>query len=303
MLVVFACLLGMGAATPSFGVDEEPSWREEIEVFRLGFVVREDAEDRELKRREAFRQYLEDQLRLPVRLIAHQDYGSLINAHTSKQLEYAIYSSSAYVISQGLCDCLDPLATSADGEQIGYYSVLFSRSERDDLKTIEDLDQKRVLLGRTKSIAGDLIPRFAFDHVGIKPNWSHQERGMVAALSQLGDPDVDAVAAWSSLTGDATTGYSRGTLTRLTLDERISPDDVKILWRSRLIPFGPHAVHTDLPELLKLELLDSLLSIPEQDLDLMEAAATPRSGPFRAIRPEAYAQLLDALKLSTSDNE
>lgn len=275
-------------------------WRDNIKTLKVGFVAKGETE-RALERKEPFRRHLEDRLRLSVTLSTYPSYPKLIEAQTSGQLDYAIYSSSAFAIAQNVCACVEALAVAGDGEQIGYYSIILAHKSRTNINALEDLEGRSVLLGRTSSIAGALLPQQAFLERNLKPKLEHQERGMVNALTRIADADVDAVAAWSSLNGDQSTGFSRGTLTRLTRDGLINPDDVKIIWRSRLIPFGPHAVRSDLPELLKLELVEILLALPSDNRDLMEAAATPRLGPFREIRGDMYKPLIEALTSDASD--
>lgn len=271
------------------------SWRDSVDQFQVGVVVN-DQRGSELARRDPFRRYLEDTLAIPVQLTGFADYNALLKAHQQGDIDYGIYSSSAFAIGQSLCDCIEPLAVASDGEQIGYYAVLLAQSNRQDLARLEDLEGAKVLLGRENSIAGSLLPKFAFSQDGITPQIEHQGKGMLVALEQLDDEGIDAVAAWSSLNGDPATGYHRGTLARLSADGVIDPDKIKLLWQSRLIPFGPHAVRQDLPQSLKLALLEALLELSGQPSAVMEAAAAPRKGPFRAVDAGIYTPLLRALQ-------
>ena len=59
--------------------------------------------------------------------------------------------------------------------------------------------------------------------------------------------EADLAAGWSSLAGDAASGYSFGVFTRMVPAGALSMDRLKIVWQSPLIPFGPHVVRRDLP--------------------------------------------------------
>lgn len=292
--VLSVTLFCLSAPSSAFSA-EVSSWRDQVELLRIGFVASGNRESA-LKRREPFRRYLAEKLAVPVTLTGFADYNALLQAHQAADIDYGIYSSSAFAIGQSLCSCIEPLAVAGDGEQIGYYAVLLARLARTDLAGLQNLDGAKVMLGRESSIAGSLLPKFALSQQGIAPQITHQDKGMHVAVQQLDEDGVDAVAAWSSLSGDPSTGYSRGTLTKLAFEAKIDPKGIKVIWQSRLIPFGPHAVRSDLPTPLKLALLEALLDLSNEPSALMQAAAAPRQGPFRAVDDVIYRPLLSALQ-------
>ena len=119
------------------------------------------------------------------------------------------------------------------------------------------------------------MPRHAFAADGIDPNT------YFLTVTELPTPDdavralirgeVDLAAAWSSLTGSESLGYSFGTLNRLVGEGVLGMDRVRIVWQSRLIPFGPHAVRTSLPPELKNILSGALLAMAREDPEALDA--------------------------------
>ena len=92
-----------------------------------------------------------------------------------------------------------------------------------------------------------------------------------AAIRGLLLGESDLAAGWSSLTGNYATGFDFGVLTKMVADGTLTMDRIRIVWQSRLVPFGPHVVRGDLPPELKSLLAAALRDIGTADPDALDA--------------------------------
>ena len=77
----------------------------------------------------------------------------------------------------------------------------------------------------------------------------------------------------------------------MTAEGRLAIDQVRIVWQSRLIPFGPHAVRKDMPVELKALLLDALSVMANQAPEVLDAVdrSSFGGGGFVAVNAADYA--------------
>jgi phosphonate transport system substrate-binding protein len=77
----------------------------------------------------------------------------------------------------------------------------------------------------------------------------------------------------------------------MVIDGRLSMDAVRVIWQSGSIPFGPHAVRTDMASELKLLLADALFDMALFAPEVLEAVDRSGigGGGFVAIDPARYA--------------
>ena len=271
-------------------------WQSQVPVIHIGIVTNENA-DYEIARREPFRAYLEKRLKTPVELIPLSDYRTLIDAHVTNRVEYAIHSASSYVIAERLCGCIDAIGVPADSDgRTGYYSLIVAHKNAAK-SGLDDVNGAHLALGSDRSIAGSVFPRSALAIENIQPQQITQTDTLIDGVQGVLDGRYDASAAWSNMAGKTSDGYSVGTLVDVMRNRPEAMQDLAIVWRSRLIPYGPHAIRADLPPTLKIQITEALLALPETDPVLMNSASFPLAGPFRQTRPDAYAPLGRALGL------
>ena len=91
------------------------------------------------------------------------------------------------------------------------------------------------------------------------------------AARLIGNGEADLVVAWSSLTGDRSAGYSFGILNTLVAEGGLAMDQIRVVWQSPLIPFGPHAVRSDLPDDLKPLVAEALLAMASESPAALDA--------------------------------
>ncbi len=101
-------------------------WRKELGTFRVG-MVEAQAVDYSPEDMDRLKTLMSSAIGIPVEIFRARDFPSLIDAHVSSRIEYAIYSSAAYATAWLACQCVEPLAApvNADGTS-GYKAVVFA---------------------------------------------------------------------------------------------------------------------------------------------------------------------------------
>ena len=267
-LAPLALALAVLAASPA-----RADWRDDVKVLRVGFVsVNGAAYD--IARLEPFRVYLEGWLGVPVELVATASYDALIDAQASAGVQYAIHSAASFVTAEARCACVEPLAlpAAADGSR-GFHAVLVARADG-PIASLADARGHRLALAGPDSVAGRLVPLKALARQGIEP--ADLSSVVTAtdpedAITMLFTDEADLAAGWSSLAGDATSGYSFGVFTRMVAAGAVAMQRLRIVWRSPLIPFGPHVVRRDLPAELKSLIGEALAAMASESPDALDA--------------------------------
>ena len=274
-------------------------WRDHIKVLRIGIVVGDNPRLR-LKQIEPFRQRLETEINLPVEVLPMADFNMLIDAHTSARIDYAMYSASAFAAASALCECLEPIAAPrAHDGTLGYHAIFVVHGDS-QTKNLEQLKGKTIVLARPGSTAGHLLPMAELRTAGIDPlsffSGIRHAPGPKAAVKTVLAGLADVGVAWSSLEGEAKAGYGRGTLRDLVAAKEISMTDIRVIWQSRRITHGPHAVHRRLPKPLKDQLRSALIRLKDLDAGAYDAVEGSFGGGFAEISSVDYAPLTDVFK-------
>lgn len=256
-----------------------------------------------IARHEPFRKRMANELGTGVEIVAVRDGVALVDAIATKRIDYAVMSASAYAMAWQVCGCIEPAAApkSLDGTQ-AFRSVLLVRTSN-GANGIRDLKGASVAAADTRSVAGRLFPfaRLAADGLEPQGHFSRVETvsGPEAAVRLLLAGKVDAAFAWSTLEGDLTAGYSRGTLRDLVDKKLLNVADVRVVWSSPPLPHGPHAVRQDLAPATKTRIRETLLHLRQDDPDAYDAVEPFLGGGFATIGHAAYEPLLVLVKPQT----
>ena len=122
------------------------------------------------------------------------------------------------------------------------------------------------------------------------------------AISTLLAGEAELAVAWSSLAGNYSAGYSFGILAVLVTNDELSMDQIRVVWQSPLIPFGPHAVRLDLPGDLKSLLSKALLEMALESPAALDAVDRFGGRGFVAVDAGLYAPI-DALIAPSVSNQ
>jgi phosphonate transport system substrate-binding protein len=265
--IAFAGLAGTALAA-------DPSWKKDVPVIRVGILGGENDADR-LARYDGFKKLLETTYNVKVELYPATDYAGVMQGMAAGQLDLAEFGASGY---SGLwldCKCVEPLVVPKEEDgSTGYYSVLYVRSDSPYQK-IDDLKGKSLAFADPNSTSGYLIPGFQLKDQGYDPAKffgstafaGGHEQGVVAVLKG----QYDAGVTWISGQGDPAQGYSRGNLRSMVDKSMLKMQDIRILWQSSLIPNGPWATRTALPEAFRKDMMDFLMKLPTDHPDIYDA--------------------------------
>ncbi len=234
-----------------------------ISTLRIGVVVGDNL-SYTLRRMEPFRLYLEDRLNRRVTIEGTHSFQNLMEVHAQGRIHYAIYSASAYARAWASCRCLVPLAApKSPGGGHGMYSVLLVAADT-NFHSLDDLNNQRVLYTSPSTLAGHLIPARAMSLLSGQERFvfadADMARNATAGLEALKSGTADGVFAW-----EGEEGVQRGTVASAEKRGLIEPGFTRTVWRSALLPHGPHAVLKDLPENLIRDLRAALISLDPTD--------------------------------------
>lgn len=271
-------------------------WRERVKVLRVGVVVGDNPRLR-LNRLEPFRRRIELETGVPVEIVPSRDFNMLIDAHTSDRIDYAVYSATAYAAASALCDCLEPLVAPRAGDgTLGYHALLVVHADS-GLSTLDQLKGRSIALSRRGSTAGHLVVISELRAAGIDPAGFFKSvlhakgAGESVRTMMLGTTDI--AVAWSTLKGEASLGYDRGTLHDMVSARELKMDDIRVVWQSRRITHGPHAVTAALPDELKQRLRSALVRLRGLDARAYDAVERFYGGGFAEITQADYTPLIE----------
>ncbi len=268
--------------------------------LRIGIVLEaaEDPDRSGFLSIEPFRADLEAALKIPVDLVAYGSLAGVQDGLRSGEIHYAPLSASAFAELYRRCNCVEPLAVplAADGTT-GFRSVVLVRRASPYLK-LADLKGARIAVSVKSSTAGRRVPFAVFREQGIEPEQFFSEiidtGGPILGAELVITGAAEASLGWSSLAGEESAGFSRGTLTDLIRRKIMEPGSLRILWASGPIPHGPQVVRTDVPVEIRKRLRQFLLGKNENN-----ALATERADriadSFAPIDSSDYRLIMDSL--------
>lgn len=285
-LLAFAVLAAAGIA--------RADWRDDITILRVGVMTGANAPYR-LQQLQPFKDYLEARTALPVEIVPAENYNALMAEQTASRVDYAVESATAFVTAKVRCHCVEALAVpTRSGGEAGFFALLVARADS-PIKTLADAKGARLALAGEDSVAGRLLQMKAFEAEGIVADDFFSEivevRDPEAAITALLADKADLAVAWSSLSGDRAAGYSFGVLADLVAEGGLAMDQIDIVWQSALIPFGPHAIRSDLPDGLKQLLSRALLDIASEDPVALDAVDRFGGRGFVAAGADLYAPI------------
>ncbi|MEP0522020.1 MAG: PhnD/SsuA/transferrin family substrate-binding protein [Hyphomicrobiales bacterium] len=299
-----------GLVTAGFAAGNRP-----VTTLRVGVVVGENVNYR-LGRMEPFRLYLEGQLNRSVTIEATRNYQALLEAHAKGRIHYAVYSAAAYAKSWAACRCLEPLAApkSLSGGH-GIRSVLIVADDA-PYKSVQDLNNKRVLYTAPSTLAGHLVPARAMSMLSGNGNFIFGDadvaKDVLESLSALKLGNASAIFGWQGSEGN-----TRGTISSAEQRGLLEIGSTRVIWQSEFLPHGPHAVLDDLPQEIIDKLRAALLRLqPTSDetvasalhseslrdyssADVLEAIDANFGGGFAAVDHYDYLPILNILGWGT----
>jgi len=286
------------AATSMIGVGgASADWRDQVPRFRIG-ILGGDLEAVQLREHACLKAKTQQALGVPVELAPSPDYVGVYEGLRAGSLDAAGLGAAGYA---GLFledpDMIEPLvAAEQEDGLLGYYSVLLVRADS-PYRTLDDLRNRSLAFSEKLSTSGFLIPNHELSEQGFAPRRFFGRLAFTGGHSQvvmavLGG-DFDAGVTWSSMVGDYERGFSRGNLRRMVDRGLLDMSDLRIIWKSELIPEGPHVVRTALPQEAKDLYRQLLLDLAERDRSCFENIAGDGAVDFEVITPEHYDSIIE----------
>jgi phosphonate transport system substrate-binding protein len=156
---------GVVASTPVQAQD----WKAQFKTIQIGFLSGENEKERR-SRNEPFRDYLQKNLGVEVKIFTASSYAGVIQALASNQIEFAFLGSSAYAaaweVSKGT---VEPLLSRVEEDgSTGYFSIAVVKTDS-PYKSIADLKGKVYAFADPNSTSGYQVPYFNFRKEGFMP--------------------------------------------------------------------------------------------------------------------------------------
>lgn len=281
------------AALVLTGAAAAQTWRDEIPTLRIG-VLAGTNQAYTLVRLEPFRAYLADRLGIAVEIVPGYDYPALIAAQTNAGIQVTFLSSTAYATARAACDCVEPLVIPAtpDGDT-GYHAVMIAPA----IGPVRDLDTlagHRLAVSSADSLAGRLLPLRLFADAGMgEDRYELVPRDAPeAAVAALAAGEADAALAWSSMTGNAATGYRSGVLAQMVAAGTLVMADIRVVWQSPEIPNPPLVVQAALPDDFKTALRNAMVELRTADPAALDAIDRTYGGGYRPATSTDFADLV-----------
>lgn len=291
--VGFAGLMGLLALTLGTS-GASAGWRDDLKVLKVGFIAG-DNPAQEVARLEKFRWQLQYALAVPVELFPARSYRALIEAESSGRIQYAVLSALAFVALDRACHCAEPLVQPVDaGAASGFRALIVARTDG-RVTSLDDARGMRLAIGRSDSLSARLVPFAGLAATGIVPERHFaalvESADALEALTLLADGEADLAVAWSTAADPLNGPHGSGPIAALAARGGLPPGGLRVLWQSDLVPFGPHAVRSDLPPEAKAALRDALLAMHSDAPDAYDAVEPQFAGGFVAADPAAYRRL------------
>jgi phosphonate transport system substrate-binding protein len=284
---VLGLATGLVATLTGFTADAQ-SWKDEVPVFRYGILGGENEADR-LTNYACFQDLLGKELGVPVELYPASDYAGVMQGLIAGTLEAGGLGASAYAgIYIEDPDAVEPIVTQeqTDGST-GYYSVLYVRSDS-EMDSLDALKGKSLAFADPNSTTGYLYPAYELKKQGFDPAGHFGSAGFAGGHEQaviaVLNNQYDAGVTWTSGVGE----YTSGNLNKMVRKGALDMDDIKILWKSSLIPNSPEVIRQDLRADLKAAYKDFLVNRPTTDYECFKATQGGDYSGFHEVNHDFY---------------
>jgi phosphonate transport system substrate-binding protein len=244
-------------------------------VLRFAYSPQMEQLEGSTLRIDLMRNYLQNQLHMPVEVVRVEGYAATIEAMRAEKVDVATFGGLGYIIAARKAGAEAIAARgNADGTVGGYRSVI-AVPRNSPLHSMADLKAHANDLVFTfadpASTSGYLYPRVGLVSMGINPDKDFKKMifagGHPAAVMAVRSGKVDAGA------------FAQAMMIRLIELHKMEPGDVRILWTSELIPNSAIAVRKALPEPFKKELQATFIAIPAKDPELWKNWSKAFQGP------------------------
>jgi phosphonate transport system substrate-binding protein len=271
---LIALVMVVLGAAPDFAAAQRSGWPAEVQ-----FVLLPNDQSR-VDRYQLLGAYLQGRVGAPFRIFAGVDYAAAIVALKTGRAHAGVLGPESYVIAIKEEAKIEPIVRFRDKVTgVGYHSLIIVRGDS-PYRTLADLRGKNFAFVDPNSTSGYLIPRYHFAQQTIDPQ-THFGRVIFAgdhgsAVLAVANGRVDAAAV------------ADGLLARAEAGGQIRAGQVRVIWRSPLIPASPVVARTDLPVEFRQSLRQALLELRTYPRVMSAIDFSPTFDGFAAVTDADY---------------
>lgn len=283
-------------ASPALAND----WKSELPAFRIGLLGGENEADR-LRKNECMVEQLGEKLGVKVELFPASDYAGVMQGLLAGQLDAASLGASGYSgIYLQDAEAVEPIfvALENDGSD-GYYAMMYARADS-GIENLEGMKGKSLAFADPNSTSGYLVPKAELEMQGLNLEeyfsatgfGGGHEQAVVAVLNG----QYDAGVTWTSGVGEQKDGFSRGALNSMVGKGLLDMDDLRIIWKSNLIPNGPWVVRKALPDEPKQIAIDWMEKLHDTDYECYVNVAQGEGKGFKRVDHSFFENIVEMRK-------
>jgi phosphonate transport system substrate-binding protein len=270
--------------------DEEVILEESMKVLKMGLIPADDAEEM-LRNYEPLKKYLSEKLNIPVEIQVTSDYTAAIEAMRAKHIDMAWFGPFSYVIAANIAgaEAIVNGVRRSDGKS-DYRSVIIAGADT-GIESLEDLKGKSFAFVDPASTSGNLIPRKMLIENGIDPEKDFSKMYYAgthnAVEYAIANGKVDAGAG------------SDNSYARMIDAGEIDPEKNKIIFTSEPIPGSPIVIRKDLPEEMKQNIIDAMVTMDEQTIHQVDGWGN--IGSYNRVSDSDYDVIRETAKILGMD--
>ena len=226
------------------------------EILRLVIIPEKNVFEQR-RRYKFITDYLSKKLEIAVLVEVMNNYGDICDAFLEGRADAGFFGSFSYVLTRAKAD-IEPLARPVWlNEESTYRGYIITRKDS-SINTVEDMQDKSLILVDKATTAGYIFPMYFFKYSGIS-----NVDDYFAKLIFAGSHDA---ASWAVYTGEAEVGGVKSHIYNAMAEEY--PDfneQMQVLVESPEVPSNGLAVSNSLNPAIKLRLKNILLRLHENE--------------------------------------
>jgi phosphate/phosphite/phosphonate ABC transporters, periplasmic binding protein len=198
---------------------------------------------------EGFRQAMEDYLGIKVEELEAFEYAVGIEAMRSERLEVMLVTPMSYYQAKNVAN-IEPLVTTGVNNTLPYKTVFITKSDRDDINSLEDLRGKTFAFVDPASSSGYMYPKAKLvTSLGLEADQLENPNYYFSTVAYSGKHD-------SSLMGVVMGDYDAAAVALSVIDGLVNAgmvdeSDIKIIDETDEIPNACFVIRGNLPQDLK----------------------------------------------------
>jgi len=270
-------------------------WRDSIQPLLIGYLIDGDGA-RQRRQMEPFRLALERASGLQVSFHPVHTLDELIQLQGERRIHYGLHSASSYVALAAMCSCVEPVVVPTDqNATAGIRAVLLAPVDG-KVEAVSDLKGRRLAVPAAPAVITRLLALHQLKDSGFGESTDTSTlidvKNPVEGWRLVTAGKADAVIGWESFQDRDTADASSGTLTHLIHDTKLATrSDIRIIWRSDVVPNPPHVIRSDLPPPFKKLLRVFLINLHAQNRAAYDAISPFYSGGFIRVAEKDFAAL------------